>query len=77
MADSEAMARFLAKGGKVETVPADKKSDYKYDYALRDCTCGCNGNYTDHPLRLGEWGIKYWLLTIFTFPDQYAFLLAH
>ncbi len=23
---------------------------------LRDCTCGCAGNYTDHTMRLGECG---------------------
>ena len=57
MADSDAMARFLAKGGKVQTVPENKKSDYDFNFGLKGCTCGCNGNYTDHQMRKGERGI--------------------
>ena len=57
MEHSKAMQDFLAKGGKVVVVPENQTSDYKLDYNLRDCTCGCNGDYTNHQMRKGERGI--------------------
>ena len=51
----KAVQEFLAKGGKVKEIPEGQTSNK--DYSLANCPCGCEGNYTDHTMRLGEKGI--------------------
>lgn len=46
------IAAFFAKGGEVKPIPEGKTSD---PY-LRECRCGCRGNYTEHSMRAGESG---------------------
>lgn len=49
-----AMQAFTANGGKVETV---KEGERAYtDHSLRNCQCGCHGDYTEHSMRRGERG---------------------
>lgn len=50
---SAAMTAFEAKGGKVEACDEGKRN---IDPAIRFCSCGCAGNWTDHTMRLGESG---------------------
>jgi len=57
MTESEkAITAFLMKGGKVTTVKEGVTSKDNVDLGLRYCQCGCEGNYTDHTMRLGEKG---------------------
>lgn len=51
---AESVEAFLARGGKIQSVSEDASAK---DESLRHCTCGCEGNYTDHSMRLGEKGI--------------------
>lgn len=46
------MAEFLAK----RTVTVVAEGVRAIDPALRHCDCGCNGNYTNHTMRMGERG---------------------
>ena len=48
-----AMAAFQAEGGEITQVAEGEKSSL-IDPQLRFCKCGCEGNYTDHSMRLGE-----------------------
>lgn len=50
---------FLKNGGKIQQCAEGEKSkngNY-YPSHLCGCKCGCEGNYTDHSMRLGERGI--------------------
>jgi len=46
-----AVAAFSQNGGKVRQV---KENDRAIDPAIRNCQCGCHGNWTDHTMRQGE-----------------------
>ncbi len=62
MTDSErAVAAFLNNGGEIKVIEEGKTSkDFSFaDDSLKNCTCGCGGNYTAHSMRLGEQGIYY------------------
>lgn len=48
------MAAFQSKGGKVQKVEEGKRA---IDPSIRYCRCGCNGDWTDHTMRLGERGM--------------------
>lgn len=50
-----AMAAFEQKGGQVRKVEEGKRS---IDPAIRYCKCGCEGNWTDHTMRMGESGTR-------------------
>lgn len=50
-----ALANFSQNGGKVQQVEEGKRS---IDPAIRYCRCGCEGNWTDHTMRLGESGSR-------------------
>lgn len=56
---SEAVAAFLAKGGKVTQCAtgdnALRASHYR-DPSIVDCLCGCRGDWTEHTMRAGESG---------------------
>lgn len=52
---AEAMAAFTQNGGKVKEV---KDGERSIDPAIRYCKCGCEGNWTDHTMRLGESGLR-------------------
>ena len=58
MENSKAVQGFLDKGGKIKTIKEGKTSNDGFN-SLKNCTCGCNGNYTEHSMRLGERGICY------------------
>lgn len=51
-----AMAAFESKGGKVEQVEEGKSGEVYKDPAIRNCRCGCNGDWTEHTMRAGESG---------------------
>lgn len=53
---TETVEQFLARGGEIKKVDECIKVDFRPDY-LRNCSCGCNGDYTDHSMRQGEKGI--------------------
>jgi len=65
----ESVEEFLARGGEIQqiaegvmtitmaTIKKSKKSNIKEFNSLEDCNCGCEGDYTDHSMRLGEKGI--------------------
>jgi hypothetical protein len=55
--EMETVEEFLARGGKVNSIPAGEKKakEFNPDW-LRGCKCGCRGNYTDHSMRCGERG---------------------
>lgn len=49
------MAAFQNAGGKVQQVAEGVKSESAMlNDSVRYCTCGCEGNYTDHSMRKGE-----------------------
>lgn len=50
---AKAMAEFTAKGGKVATVDEGKRT---IDPLIKNCQCGCRGDWTEHTMRLGENG---------------------
>ena len=50
----ETTEQFLERGGKINQVEEGKKS-FESDW-LRNCDCGCEGDYTDHSMRKGEKG---------------------
>lgn len=56
---SDAVAAFLANGGKVTQCAtgdnAIRPSHYK-DPSLAGCRCGCYGDWTAHTMRAGERG---------------------
>jgi len=54
---ADAMAAFLASGGKVTQCAPGERAQPQGDPRLADCPCGCEGDYTDHTMRLGERGI--------------------
>ena len=54
---TETVEEFLARGGKVETVPQGMSNDKAKHPSLKFCRCGCNGNYTEHSMRRGEKGL--------------------
>lgn len=47
------MEAFQGKGGKVKEI---KEGERVIDPAIRNCRCGCLGNWTDHTMRAGESG---------------------
>lgn len=47
---------FKAKGGKVKQVETGAVRWLK-DPQLKNCQCGCEGDYTDHSMRRGEMGL--------------------
>lgn len=49
----KAMADFEKNGGQVKRVEEGKRA---VDPMIRYCKCGCEGNWTDHTMRLGENG---------------------
>lgn len=52
-----AMAAFAQKGGKIEQVKEESRSEHwRANELVRFCKCGCEGNYTDHSMRRGERG---------------------
>ena len=53
----ETVAEFLARGGNVVEVREGEKAEKKPDDFLKNCSCGCEGDYTDHSMRQGERGI--------------------
>ena len=48
-----AMQAFLNKGNAVQVVQEGERVTPVYN-KLTNCKCGCEGNYTDHTMRLGE-----------------------
>lgn len=48
-----ATAAFENNGGQVKQVQEGTRA---IDPAIRYCRCGCEGNWTDHTMRLGESG---------------------
>jgi len=50
---SKAMEDFAKKGGKITVVEEGKAS---IDPLIKNCQCGCKGNWTDHTMRKGERG---------------------
>lgn len=48
-----ATAAFEKNGGQVKQVQEGERT---IDPAIRYCRCGCEGNWTDHTMRLGESG---------------------
>lgn len=52
----ESVDAFLARGGNLKQIAPVKKGVVAPH--LRTCKCGCNGNQTDHSMRLGEKGIQ-------------------
>lgn len=50
-----ALAAFSQNGGKVQQVEEGARA---IDPAIRYCRCGCEGNWTDHTMRLGESGSR-------------------
>ena len=48
------MAAFQSQGGKVQKVEEGNRA---IDPSIRYCRCGCNGDWTDHTMRLGERGM--------------------
>jgi len=50
---AQTIEEYLAQGGKVtQCKPGERKPESELKY----CQCGCEGNYTDHSMRLGEKG---------------------
>ena len=47
------MEDFSARGGKVKEVAEGQSA---IDPLIKNCQCGCRGNWTDHTMRLGESG---------------------
>lgn len=52
---------FFARGGTVQHIAEGERTLKQgsdpirdVDPALRHCQCGCEGNYTDHTMRMGE-----------------------
>lgn len=54
-----AMAAFEQKGGKVEEVPIGVSGNHNpvFHGTVKHCGCGCNNDWTEHTMRLGERGI--------------------
>lgn len=50
---SKAMLAFESNGGQVKKV---KEGASSIDPAIRNCKCGCGGNWTEHTMRAGESG---------------------
>jgi hypothetical protein len=50
---AKATADFAAKGGKVAKVEEGKRT---VDPLIKNCQCGCRGDWTDHTMRQGERG---------------------
>lgn len=48
-----AMANFSEAGRKIQVVAEGERT---IDPAIRNCRCGCLGNWTDHTMRAGESG---------------------
>ncbi|MNJ07233.1 hypothetical protein D3C81_1151050 [compost metagenome] len=53
-----ATAAFTQQGGKVEKLEEGQRRLNRHgnDPLLRYCQCGCEGNWTEHSMRLGESG---------------------
>lgn len=47
------VAAFLARGNRVTPVPAEMSG---IDPLIRNCKCGCKGDWYDHSMRAGESG---------------------
>jgi hypothetical protein len=52
---AKAMADFSAKGGQVKKIEEGSRA---IDPIIRNCQCGCRGDWTEHTMRLGERGIN-------------------
>ena len=56
----KAVLKFLADGGTITQLESGITSHDFGDYNpvfLKGCKCGCEGNYTDHTMRLAERGL--------------------
>lgn len=63
---TETVEEFLARGGKVQQLPPDnrhkpahlnERAREKFNkHARFNCKCGCDGDYTEHRMRMGEKG---------------------
>ena len=50
----ETIEQYLARGGKIQHIEYGH-SAYKPEF-LKNCRCGCKGEWTDHRMRAGENG---------------------
>jgi len=51
---AESVEEFLARGGEIKKVEESENVEFN---PIRNCDCGCEGDYTDHSMRQGEKGL--------------------